>query len=86
MSKSAKRKPFRIGDQEVAAGHRRTFDLPIADMYTHTTVTMPIKVIHGRRDGPVCFLSGALHGDEINGIEIVRREKKSAFAERKGGF
>lgn len=34
---------------------------------------MPVHVIHGRKAGPCMFISGAIHGDEINGVEIVRR-------------
>jgi predicted deacylase len=34
---------------------------------------MPVHVINGRRDGPVLFVSAAIHGDEINGVEIIRR-------------
>ena len=34
---------------------------------------MPVHVIHGRRPGPVLLVSAAVHGDEINGVEIIRR-------------
>ncbi|MBF0266486.1 MAG: succinylglutamate desuccinylase/aspartoacylase family protein [Gammaproteobacteria bacterium] len=34
---------------------------------------MPVHVIHGKKDGPVLFISAAIHGDEINGVEIIRR-------------
>jgi predicted deacylase len=36
-------------------------------------VTLPVQVVHGRQTGPVVFVSGAVHGDEINGVEIIRR-------------
>lgn len=36
-------------------------------------VTLPVKVIHGHEDGPTVWFSGAVHGDEINGVEITRR-------------
>src|SRR5690625_2764958 len=62
-----------IGDGMVAPGARRTIDLPIADLYTHTPVDMPVQVVRGRRGGPSLFVSAALHGDEINGVEIIRR-------------
>ncbi len=38
---------------------------------------MPVHVINGRRDGPVLFVSAAIHGDEINGVEIIRRLLKT---------
>lgn len=68
-----KRAPFRIGQQTVAPGTRRTVDLPVSVMSDHTPVTMSTHVIHGRRDGPVVFVSAGVHGDEIIGVEIVRR-------------
>ncbi|MEQ8699670.1 MAG: succinylglutamate desuccinylase/aspartoacylase family protein [Bauldia litoralis] len=42
-------------------------------MSDHTPATLSVQVIHGRRDGPTMFISAAVHGDEIIGVEIVRR-------------
>lgn len=50
-----------------------TIDLPVARLYTHSQVAMPIQVIRGKKPGPVLFVSAALHGDELNGVEIIRR-------------
>jgi predicted deacylase len=71
------RAPFEIGDQQIQPGHRCTVELAVPDLYTHTGITLPVHVIHGRKAGPVLFLSGAIHGDEINGVEIIRRILKS---------
>ncbi len=62
-----------VGQTEIRAGTRATIDIPIAKLYTHTDMTMPVHVIHGKKAGPVLFVSAAIHGDEINGVEIVRR-------------
>ena len=43
-------------------------------------MAIPIQVIHGRREGPAVWLTGAVHGDEINGVEIVRRVLASVKA------
>lgn len=64
---------MRIGGREVAPGERAIVDLPVADLYTHTRLTMPVHVVNGRRPGPTLFITGALHGDELNGVEIVKR-------------
>lgn len=69
----AKIKPLVIGGRSIAAGERLRLDLPVADLYTHTQLTMPLEVVRGKTDGPVMFVSAAVHGDEINGVEIVRR-------------
>lgn len=68
-----KQQPFRIGNIDIQPGERRTVELPVAKLYTHTEMDLTIHVIHGRRAGPRLFVSGALHGDEINGVEIIRR-------------
>ncbi|MAS09065.1 MAG: succinylglutamate desuccinylase, partial [Salinisphaera sp.] len=61
-------KPLSIGGQTVAPGTRTTIDLPVADLYTHAKLTMPVNVIRGKRSGPVLFVSAAVHGDELNGV------------------
>lgn len=61
-----------IGETTVNPGERASINLPVADLYTGTSLSMPVKVICGRRSGPVLFVSAAIHGDELNGVEIVR--------------
>lgn len=66
-------RPVTISDTLVKPGHRATIQIPVARLYTHTRMTMPIHVIHGKRSGPTLFVSSGIHGDEIIGIEIIRR-------------
>ena len=66
-------KSFIIGGTEVKPGQRTNISLPVADLYTSTSLSMPLQVICGRRAGPVLFVSAAIHGDELNGVEIIRR-------------
>lgn len=68
-----KNKPITIGDTQVNPGERVNVSLPVADLYTSTSLSMPVKVICGRQAGPVLFVSAAIHGDELNGVEIIRR-------------
>jgi len=65
--------PFIIGAFKTPSGTRRTVDLPVSVLSDHTPVTMSVHVIHGRRPGPTLFISAAIHGDEIIGVEIARR-------------
>ncbi len=67
------REAFSIGDVEVAPGTRATIDLPMARLYTNNAITIPVQVVHGRMKGPTVFVCAAIHGDEINGVEIIRR-------------
>jgi hypothetical protein len=71
------RAPFEIAGVQVKAGTRQTVEVPVAKLYTHTPLHIPVEVVHGRRDGPVMMVCGAIHGDEINGVEIIRRVLKN---------
>lgn len=65
--------PLTIGDVKVMPGERRSIDLEVGRLYTHSPTTMPVQVVCGRGAGPVLFVSAAIHGDELNGVEIIRR-------------
>ncbi|MDH5435344.1 MAG: succinylglutamate desuccinylase/aspartoacylase family protein [Gammaproteobacteria bacterium] len=65
--------PISIGGQEVKPGQRLMIELDVGRLYTNTEVTMPVQVIHGKHPGPVLFVSAAIHGDEITGVEIIRQ-------------
>ncbi len=62
-----------IGGHAVAPGERKIINLPVGRLYTHADLSMPVDVINGRHDGPRLFVSAAIHGDELNGVEIIRR-------------
>jgi predicted deacylase len=66
-------KPIEIAGVTVKPGSRQSIDIPLPSFYTNSSVNMPVHVIHGRRPGPVLLVSAAVHGDEINGVEIIRR-------------
>ncbi len=68
-----KNQPITIGGVEVQPGERKTIELQLGKLYTHTPTTMPVQVICGRQEGPVLFVSAAIHGDELNGVEVIRR-------------
>lgn len=67
------RDPIVIAENSVAAGRKSRFEIPIARLMSGTEVSIPVQVFHGRADGPVVWLSGAVHGDELNGVEIIRQ-------------
>ena len=69
----AKNVPIKVGTSVINPGERATVRLPVADLYTGTSLAMPVHVVCGRRDGPTLFVSAAIHGDELNGVEIIRR-------------
>ncbi|WP_412509258.1 succinylglutamate desuccinylase/aspartoacylase family protein [Roseovarius sp. SYSU LYC5161] len=73
----ARRKHFTINGHEIAPGTRRTVDVPVSTLSDHTPVHLSVHVVHGKRRGPVLFVSAAVHGDEVIGVEIVRRLLKA---------
>ena len=66
-------RPIEIAGVTVKPGSRQSIDIPLPSFYTHSSVNMPVHVVHGRQAGPVLLVSAAVHGDEINGVEIIRR-------------
>lgn len=66
-------KPFAFNGLEVAPGTRITTDLALPRLNSRTHLSMPVHIIHGKQEGPRLFVSSAVHGDEINGIEITQR-------------
>ncbi|RFF27561.1 MULTISPECIES: succinylglutamate desuccinylase/aspartoacylase family protein [unclassified Wenzhouxiangella] len=65
--------PLHIGGVTIQPGERRSIDLEVGRLYTHSPTTMPVQVLCGSKAGPVLFVSAAIHGDELNGVEIIRR-------------
>ena len=78
-------KDFFINGQQILPGMRMTIDLPVPKLYTHTDTRMPVHVVCGKNDGPRLFVCAAIHGDEINGIEIIRRLLNYAGLKRLAG-
>lgn len=70
---SPARAPFRLGGVTVAPGRRGLVELPNARLITGGQAALPVRVVHGRNDGATIWLSAAIHGDEIVGVEIIRR-------------
>ena len=65
--------PIRLDGRDFLPGDRGSVDLRIGTSIDYQPVTMSVQVIRGKKPGPCLLLSAALHGDEINGVEIIRR-------------
>ncbi len=64
--------PFILGGVEIPKGTKRRLDIELPSFYG-TPTTLTTYVVRGKKEGPVVFISAAIHGDELNGIEIIRR-------------
>jgi len=72
---------FFLGSQEIPKGSNLTVNIELPKLY-NTPTQLPIHVIRGKKEGPVVFVSAAIHGDELNGIEIIRRLRKLSILKK----
>ena len=63
---------FTYNGGRVGPGERQNVRYGISETYLGDPVRIPVTIINGERSGPTAFLSAAAHGDELNGIEVVR--------------
>ncbi len=73
---------LRIAGETIPPGSNMRLELPLPELYTRTPMTMPVHVRRGKRSGPCLFVCAAVHGDELNGVEIIRRLMKRRILNR----
>lgn len=66
-----------IMGEVIAPGERKEILMPIPKLYDGSPLYSHIHVLNGGNPGPVLCLAAALHGDELNGIEIINRVLQS---------
>lgn len=64
--------PFPFGDAEVPPGESADLKLKVGESYTADPISVAVTVLHGERPGPTVFVTSSIHGDELNGVGIVR--------------
>ena len=67
------RSSFEIGGVRIRPGTARAVALPITRLVTGAEVDLPVRVVHGREDGPTVWVDAAIHGDEAVGVEVIRQ-------------
>lgn len=67
------KKLFTIAGTDIYPDSTTTLEIPVANLATGTDISIPVHIVAGKKPGPVVFISAAIHGDELNGIEIIRR-------------
>lgn len=78
-------KVFKIGGTPIKKGERKRVFLEVASLFDYTKISIPVEVIRGKKEGPTLFISAAIHGDEINGVEIIKRLlKRKSLSKLKG--
>jgi predicted deacylase len=72
-TRTPRNRPVEVAGTTVAPGRRQLVEVPVARLPTATRLNLPIIVLNGLRPGPKLWLSAVVHGDELNGLEIIRR-------------
>jgi len=78
-------KEIKIADHTIRPGEFKAINIDIARLPSHTVINTPIYISRAKEDGPVLALMAGMHGDEINGMEIVRRILESGLHQPKRG-
>ncbi len=73
MVATIKRAYFHIAGETIAPGTSEKIEIPVSELSAGMLAKLEARVFHGRNQGPVIFVSAAIHGDEIIGTEIIRR-------------
>ncbi|QHI37971.1 N-alpha-acetyl-L-2,4-diaminobutyric acid deacetylase [Kordia antarctica] len=73
MFENSENKIITINGETVKPGEAKWIKIPIDRLPTGTLIEIPIYVCNAEKPGPTLLVQGGLHGDEINGVEIIRR-------------
>jgi len=65
--------PLVIFGESILPGEHKTINVEIARLHTTTKLNIPVIVRRSKQEGPTVLFSAGIHGDEINGVEIVRQ-------------
>lgn len=73
--------PITIKGQNIAPGQNEIIKLPVGRLPSDTRIYIQVHVYRSTVEGPTMLVIGGVHGDEINGVEIVRRTIDSGLFE-----
>ena len=65
--------PIEVLGKAISLGKGLQLNLDIAKLHTRTKIEVPIIIERAKKPGPTVLITGGIHGDEINGVEIVRQ-------------
>jgi len=64
---------LKINNHKIERGQNKVIQIPIYRLPSGTPISLDVHVFNGKQEGAVVLLAGGLHGDEINGVEIIRK-------------
>jgi len=68
-----KAKVLTLLGEEILPGTSRELNFSFAKLHTNTPIEVPIIVERSQFDGPTVLFIAGIHGDEVNGVEVVRQ-------------
>ncbi len=80
-----KNSSMQICNETIHPGENITLALPLPELFSCAPLYMPIKVIHGKQAGPCLLITAAMHGNELNGTEIINRLLSMASVQKLKG-
>jgi hypothetical protein len=84
LGSSARAEPLQVLGQAIVPGETQRLALPVGES-VGGEISTPVIVVAGAKPGPVLCLTGGIHGDELNGVEVVRRSVERAKPEQLKG-
>ena len=78
-------KPLFLLGSEIAAGTSQRLSWTATELFEGVPVSTPVLVVNGQQPGPTLCMTAAIHGDELNGIEMVRRVMHDISPEKLSG-
>lgn len=79
MEDTAQSSQFIIFKDHIGPGEQKTVLLPVGELPSGTSISIRAYVYRSINPGPTALILGGVHGDEINGVEIVRRSLQQGF-------
>ncbi|MFD2563360.1 succinylglutamate desuccinylase/aspartoacylase family protein [Aquimarina rubra] len=73
MAKTDKKNILSVLGEDIPLGASKTINFNIANLYTSTKIEIPIIIERSKKEGPTVLITAGIHGDEINGVEVVRQ-------------
>jgi predicted deacylase len=79
-----KNKKLTIGAHEILPGETKNIHYKISESYLGRSIIIPVRVISSKQSGPIIFLTGGIHGDEMNSIAIIKDLMNKVTSLKKG--
>lgn len=80
-----KNSKLKIYNETIHPGESASLALPLPELFSCAPMYMPIKIVHGKEAGPCLLVIAAMHGNELNGAEIIHRLMQSSHLKKLKG-